>query len=269
GGGGGGGSGFATEAATNVSIIGAVNLGDGKVTVTYGGEEPPVTHTLNVTKAGTGAGIVTSSPVGIDCGSICALAYDEGTLMTLTANAASDSSFTGWSGSCSGSAACTLTMDADRAVTATFKRDSIVPPVTKPVLSMLSQTNPVFRAGPGSTSPTGTTTAVRHKQGTVFSFSLDKPATVRTILERRDRGRRVGSECRKPTQALHRRPPCIRRVRVAVLTRTSHVGRNSLAFTGRIGGVALKPGKYEAAFTAANGAGRSSAKSLRFKIVNR
>ncbi len=73
GGGGGGGSGFAAAAATNVSILSGVNQGDGSVTVTYG------THTLSVTKSGTGSGTVTSSPAGIDCGTTCTHAYDAGT----------------------------------------------------------------------------------------------------------------------------------------------------------------------------------------------
>jgi hypothetical protein len=60
GGGGSGGSDFAPAAATNVSNLGGVNLGDGRVTVTHG------VPTLSVTKSGPGAGTVTSSPAGID-----------------------------------------------------------------------------------------------------------------------------------------------------------------------------------------------------------
>ncbi len=41
--------------------------------------------------------------------------------MTLTASAGSNSSFAGWSGACSGTqSTCTLTMDSDKSVTATF-----------------------------------------------------------------------------------------------------------------------------------------------------
>ncbi|MFN2590153.1 MAG: hypothetical protein ABR518_05240 [Actinomycetota bacterium] len=43
--------------------------------------------------------------------------------MTLTATAASGSTFTGWSGACSGTAAtCTVTMDAAKTATATFAK---------------------------------------------------------------------------------------------------------------------------------------------------
>ncbi|NDB15731.1 MAG: choice-of-anchor D domain-containing protein, partial [Gammaproteobacteria bacterium] len=74
---------------------------------------------LAVTKAGTGTGTV-SSPAGIDCGSSCSSGYALNTSVTLTAVAASNSTFDGWSGACSGSGTCTVTMDQARSVTATF-----------------------------------------------------------------------------------------------------------------------------------------------------
>jgi hypothetical protein len=80
-----------------------------------------VQRTLQVSRSGTGSGTVTSSPVGIDCGSTCSQAFAENTVVQLTASPASGSAFTGWSGgACSGTGTCTLTMSADQAVTATF-----------------------------------------------------------------------------------------------------------------------------------------------------
>jgi hypothetical protein len=80
-------------------------------------------HTLTVVKAGFGTGTVTSSPAGIECGAKCDAAYQEGTVVTLTAKAASNSTFNGWSwGGCHhGGKTCTLTVTADTTVTATFK----------------------------------------------------------------------------------------------------------------------------------------------------
>lgn len=80
-------------------------------------------HTLTVVKAGFGTGTVTSSPAGIECGAKCGAAYQEGTVVTLTAKAASDSTFHGWSGGgCHhGGKTCTLAVTADTTVTATFK----------------------------------------------------------------------------------------------------------------------------------------------------
>ena len=79
------------------------------------------TFTLNVAKAGNGAGTVTSTPTGIDCGTDCAESYNIGTVVTLTAVPATGSNFTGWSGAgCSGTGTCVVTMNAAAAVTATF-----------------------------------------------------------------------------------------------------------------------------------------------------
>jgi hypothetical protein len=78
------------------------------------------TFALSVTKAGAGTGTVTSSPSGINCGTTCSANYATGTSVTLTALAASGSTFGGWSGACTGTAGCTLAMTAARNVTATF-----------------------------------------------------------------------------------------------------------------------------------------------------
>jgi Divergent InlB B-repeat domain len=78
--------------------------------------------TLSVAKAGTGAGSVTSSPAGIDCGSACAASFGPGTMVTLTADPNDASTFIGWKGDCSGAGDCVLTMDADHAVRAVFAR---------------------------------------------------------------------------------------------------------------------------------------------------
>jgi hypothetical protein len=75
---------------------------------------------LAVTRAGTGTGTVTSSPTGINCGSSCTANFASGTSVALSAAAASGSTFAGWSGACSGTSTCALSMTAARNVTATF-----------------------------------------------------------------------------------------------------------------------------------------------------
>ena len=76
--------------------------------------------TLSVTEAGTGSGSVTSSPSGITCPSTCSASFASGTGVTLTAKASTGSTFAGWSGACSGTGTCSVTMTAAKAVTATF-----------------------------------------------------------------------------------------------------------------------------------------------------
>ena len=80
----------------------------------------PNTCPLTVSKAGTGSGTVNSSPAGIDCGPTCSAFFDTGTAVTLTALPASGSRFSGWSGACSGTGACQVTMSTALSVTATF-----------------------------------------------------------------------------------------------------------------------------------------------------
>ncbi|RPI28606.1 MAG: hypothetical protein EHM61_04525 [Acidobacteria bacterium] len=91
---------------------------DRAVTATF--NAVATTRALTISKAGTGQGTVTSTPAGITCGSDCSESYASGTSVTLTAAAGTGSTFAGWSGACSGTGSCTVTMDADRAVTATF-----------------------------------------------------------------------------------------------------------------------------------------------------
>ncbi len=72
-------------------------------------------YSLTVTKAGTGSGAVAQSPSGT--------VFSPGTLVTVTANPESGSVFFGWSGACSGtSSSCTLTMNGNRSVEASFKK---------------------------------------------------------------------------------------------------------------------------------------------------
>ncbi len=77
-------------------------------------------YTLSVATAGTGSGTVASTPTGISCGATCSASYTTGRAVTLTATPASGSTFTGWSGACSGTSTCTVTMNSATAVTATF-----------------------------------------------------------------------------------------------------------------------------------------------------
>jgi hypothetical protein len=77
--------------------------------------------TLSVSRAGTGTGAVTSSPVGIDCGSSCSHSYDYGTEVALSASPGPISDFSGWSG-CDEAIGdwCKVRIEAAGSVTATF-----------------------------------------------------------------------------------------------------------------------------------------------------
>jgi len=75
---------------------------------------------ITVTLAGTGSGTVSPSRAGNSCGANCYSGFASGSSVTLTATPASGSTFTGWSGACSGTGSCVLTVNGSMAVTATF-----------------------------------------------------------------------------------------------------------------------------------------------------
>lgn len=78
------------------------------------------TYALTTSKTGAGSGTVTSNPAGINCGVDCAENYSSGTPVVLTANPVSGSTFTGWSGDCSGTGTCVLSMTAAKNAVANF-----------------------------------------------------------------------------------------------------------------------------------------------------
>lgn len=88
-----------------------------------GSEAGPVTpETLTLTVTLTGTGAITSTPAGLTCsGTTCTGTFPKGTAVSLAAAPASGSIFGGWSGACTGSAACATTLvDKDLAVAADF-----------------------------------------------------------------------------------------------------------------------------------------------------
>ena len=75
---------------------------------------------LDLAIAGAGTGTVTSAPKGVTCTQSCTTSFAAGTLVALNAAANPGSTFTGWSGACTGTGACVVGMTAVRSVTATF-----------------------------------------------------------------------------------------------------------------------------------------------------
>jgi hypothetical protein len=75
-------------------------------------------YTLTVNRTGAGVGTVTGP--GIDCGSDCTETYLSGTTVTLTATPDAGSVFSGWTGACTGTGTCTVTMTEAWQVNAKF-----------------------------------------------------------------------------------------------------------------------------------------------------
>src|SRR5262249_23897081 len=57
---------------------------------------------------------------GVNCGDACHARFGAGTVVSLTATTGGSSVFRGWSGDCSGTGACRVTMDQAHSVAATF-----------------------------------------------------------------------------------------------------------------------------------------------------
>ena len=80
--------------------------------------------TLTVSKTGNGSGTVNGgvreTPYTISCGTTCSATYVNSTVVNLSGNPDAGSLFAGWSGACTGTGACSVTMDADKSVTANF-----------------------------------------------------------------------------------------------------------------------------------------------------
>jgi hypothetical protein len=147
-----------------------------------------------------------------------------------------------------------------------------VPPrdVVAPVFSGTSLSRQRFRVG---RAPTPLVAQRRRATpaGTVFRYSLSEAARVSLTFERSLPGRRVGRGCRRPARRLRSRPRCTRWVRAgAAITRAGAAGANRLAFSGRVGRKALRPGAYRGTLVATDAAGNASKRAiLRFRVVRR
>jgi uncharacterized repeat protein (TIGR02543 family) len=137
---------------------------------------PAPTKELTVTKAGTGAGLITTS--GLFCRRHCEHAFVEGSTVTLIAQATSAwSRFIGWSGDCTGRGDCTVIMDKSHAVTATFQHFCIVPRLTGKTLRIARLRARAAHCSVGKVKLVSS----RVKRGRVVS---QKPAAGRRLLGR-------------------------------------------------------------------------------------
>jgi Ca2+-binding RTX toxin-like protein len=91
-------------------------------------------HTLSVTPAGNGSGVVTSSPSGVSCPPACASVFPEGEGVTLSVAALNGSEFAGWDdGPCfdrDAAAVCTVSLTDDMDLPVLFQNPSL-PSLTK------------------------------------------------------------------------------------------------------------------------------------------
>lgn len=128
---------------------------------------PPQTFQLTVKKTGTGTGTVTSAPSGVNCGSSCTGTFNASTQVTLTASPSAGSQFNGWSGACSGTKTCVVTVSSDTSVTANFA-----------IATVPTATLTVALAGTGSGTVTSSPTGINCGTGCSSSFNVGTQVTL-------------------------------------------------------------------------------------------
>ncbi len=84
------------------------------------------TPTLTVELTGSGSGRVISAPAGIDCPDTCSAELSAGLNVELSAIPDAGSNFQHWTGACSGSDSCSVTMDASVTVGAVWADSDVV-----------------------------------------------------------------------------------------------------------------------------------------------
>jgi hypothetical protein len=114
----------------------------------------------------------------------------------------------------------------------------------KPFLGALGFSSSTFKAAPSGGSIAAKRKS-RAKVGTKVSFSLSEASAVKFTVERKTSGRRVAGKCKAKSRRNAAKPKCTRWKKVrGSFTVAGRAGQNSFTFRGRIGGKALKPGKY-------------------------
>jgi len=101
-----------TVSPTGVTVD-YVDMADGSITATYTVPAPEQSsYALITAVAPAGSGTI-DPPAGVH-------SYSAGSLVNVTATPASGYTFSGWSGACTGPGSCSVTMSADKTVTANF-----------------------------------------------------------------------------------------------------------------------------------------------------
>jgi hypothetical protein len=139
------------------------------------------------------------------------------------------------------------------------------PDTTLPTIKSMRLSNTVLRPAPFGVS----WRAARARIGTIVSFTLSEPGSVRFTVDRSTSGRTVKGKCVKTTSTNRSKPSCKRWAVVkGSFTVTGKKGLNKIEFRGRIGGRALAPGRYRLnARETDRAANRSLTKRTPFTVV--
>jgi len=163
-------------------ILGSFEVQDGPATTPDGGSslpdgattdagtDAPAPFSITVNKTGPGQGLVASSPAGITCGPKCSAPFAPGSVVTLNATPNPPSTFSGWSGACSGTGPCVVTVDKAITVGAAF-----AVPMRKLTVTKGGKGDGLVRSTPNGIA-CGTTCTADFPQGSTVKLAAEGDA---------------------------------------------------------------------------------------------
>lgn len=246
------------------------------------GHGPAGRSRLTVGVQGIDRGTVVSDLPGIACVSDCHQLYGNGRAVTLTAQPASGSIVSGWTGVCAPAGAartCTVTMNGDQQAGVVFAPAPIVPPAPPAAPAPKPRPAPVaLRSARLSTHTLHLARKAdkrRHRKARAATRAratvvLTRAATVTVRVQAGRSGRRSGSSCVAVTRKNRRARPCTRFV-TTTRTRVVKPGRTTvlLIVTPSFGARhALATGSYRLAVSAVDADGnRTGPRTVSFKVA--
>lgn len=96
-------------------------------------------------------------------------------------------------------------------------------------------------------------------RGTTISLTSDEAGTATLKFYKATKGKRSGKRCVKRSKRLAKKKNCTRWIKVrGSISSPIVAGQNSIAFSGKVGGKALAPGKYKMEIVVVNATGLTS-----------
>lgn len=219
---------------------------------------------------------ITSEESGGEPRGNCSLSYPVQDIVTLTATPQSGSTFTGWSGACSGaSPTCEVPMSAAPVVSASFgvAAASTGLPSGKPQPAQtpirLSHFTELHTTWTDQAISAEKDKRIHHSPhfGTSFTFDLNRAASVDISFARSASGHMRNGKCVTHARSGPAKRLCASRQALGALHLSGHAGINTVHFDGALGGRRLTPGKYSLRLTATASGEHTTAGPLTFTIV--
>ncbi|WP_134739122.1 hypothetical protein [Nocardioides sp. 503] len=200
-----------------------------------------------------GGSSVQGAEAGFPCWSSCDSTHDDGEVVTLTATPDPGSTFSYWTGGCTGSTnPCVVTMDASKTVAAHF--DVPTTPPANPTAA------PVIRAA--GISPK----SVAKGKRITFSVTSSARGVTRVLVGKPTVGRVVAGVCKPKTAKNKAKKKCTYTRVVTTLRSTQAAGRTAIAYSTK----RLVPGTYKATITVTGTSGLvSRPQVLTFRVTKR